>query len=57
MSLPLEECQARIEKAQGALDAELASYRDEIHGINQDMAKLKALLYGKFGKTINLEKD
>jgi prefoldin subunit 4 len=57
VSLSLESCQERIEKDQSALNEELGQYQDEIDTLNKEMAKLKALLYGKFGNTINLEKD
>jgi prefoldin subunit 4 len=57
VSLNLEDCQTRIEDDQTILNQELDQFKDEIDSLNGQMAKLKALLYGKFGNTINLEKD
>jgi prefoldin subunit 4 len=57
VSLDLTSCQERIEQEQQSLNEELDQYTDEIESIHKEMAKLKAILYGKFGNTINLEKD
>jgi prefoldin subunit 4 len=55
--LDLTTCQERIEQEQQNLNEELDQFTEEIESINKEMAKLKAILYGKFGNTINLEKD
>ncbi|KAL2912232.1 hypothetical protein HK105_208300 [Polyrhizophydium stewartii] len=57
VSLSLSDAQGRIESEQAQLTQELESFSNRINGIKTEMAKLKALLYGKFGKSINLEKD
>ncbi|KAI8918770.1 Prefoldin beta-like protein [Entophlyctis helioformis] len=57
VSLSLATAQVHIERAQSQLDKELGALSEKIDDIRTDMAKLKALLYGKFGKSINLEKD
>jgi prefoldin subunit 4 len=55
--MPLEKALERIsadsEKVQADID-DLKSQMDVVHG---QMEELKKALYGKFGKSINLEKD
>lgn len=46
-------CEARIEKLQKQLD----QLNDEDQDILSQQAELKKLLYGRFGKSINLEAD
>ena len=46
-------CEARIEKLQGQLD----QLNEEDQSILAQQAELKQLLYGRFGKSINLEAD
>ncbi|KAJ3372170.1 hypothetical protein HDU91_004313 [Kappamyces sp. JEL0680] len=53
----VEAVQARVQKDTQALEEELGIHVDEVDAINKEMAKLKAVLYGKFGNTINLERD
>lgn len=46
------------ERLQGELDKaqkELESHQSQIDDISNKMDKLKAILYGKFGNTINLD--
>ena len=57
MMLRLEECQELIEKEKSVLGEGVSSLSTQIDGIHTELARLKALLYGKFGKSINLEKD
>ncbi|KAJ3307015.1 hypothetical protein HDV03_003342 [Kappamyces sp. JEL0829] len=57
VSMSVEAVQARVQKDTQALEEELGIHVDEVDAINKEMAKLKAVLYGKFGNTINLERD
>ncbi|KAJ3089204.1 hypothetical protein HK102_006961 [Quaeritorhiza haematococci] len=56
VSLPLSSCQSRLEKDQTEISSQLDTIKSEMEGINAQMAKLKVILYGKFGKSINLER-
>ncbi|KAI9090060.1 Prefoldin beta-like protein [Phlyctochytrium arcticum] len=56
ISLSLEACQERIESEQSSLTSELEGLSSTIGGINEEMSKLKVLLYKKFGNSINLER-
>lgn len=57
MALPLEKAQERIEKETDVLTQELEKLQNEMDDLNGKMDELKGLLYSKFGKAINLEKD
>ncbi|KAG9287456.1 hypothetical protein G9A89_023828 [Geosiphon pyriformis] len=57
ISLTLEEVQQRITQESEDLRQELENLRDEMVALMQKMNELKGLLYGKFGKAINLEKE
>lgn len=46
-----EHCEALVEQ----LQAKMAAGDEEQAAIEQEQAQLKALLYGRFGKSINLE--
>ncbi|KAJ3042533.1 hypothetical protein HDV00_007067 [Rhizophlyctis rosea] len=56
VSLTLEEANERIASEDSELSSELDELSSKMDTINKEMAKLKAVLYGKFGKSINLEK-
>ncbi|KAK9768881.1 hypothetical protein K7432_000112 [Basidiobolus ranarum] len=57
ISLSLEMAQERLTKEQEALKAEVEDLKTEMDDISEKMDKLKVVLYAKFGKSINLEKD
>ncbi|CAG8477757.1 14312_t:CDS:2 [Acaulospora morrowiae] len=57
ISIPLEQAQERIERDQNLILEELNKFKEEMDSLTDQMGKLKSLLYGKFGKAINLEKD
>ncbi|EGF84452.1 hypothetical protein BATDEDRAFT_9048, partial [Batrachochytrium dendrobatidis JAM81] len=57
ISLSLTDAQSRIESEQTVLDQELKTLGANVGSIQSEMIKLKALLYAKFGKSINLDKD
>ncbi|CAG8508711.1 4275_t:CDS:2 [Funneliformis caledonium] len=57
INLPVEQAIERIEKDQEILTQELEQLQHNMDDMNGQMRQLKAHLYGKFGKAINLEKD
>ncbi|KAJ3052511.1 hypothetical protein HK097_006113 [Rhizophlyctis rosea] len=56
VSITLDEANERITAENSELSTELDGITSKMETINKEMAKLKAILYGKFGKSINLEK-
>lgn len=56
MSLPLAECNERLESEQKAINKELEDLKDSLENSSQQMDQLKTALYAKFGKAINLER-
>ncbi|KAG4101564.1 Prefoldin, subunit 4 [Neocallimastix lanati (nom. inval.)] len=57
VEITIPECQELIEEKLAIFEKQLDDYQTKIDDANEQMAKLKAILYGKFGKSINLEKD
>jgi len=57
VEITIPECQELIEEKLATFEKQLDDYQSKIDDANEQMAKLKAILYGKFGKSINLEKD
>ncbi|CAG8709518.1 10453_t:CDS:2, partial [Scutellospora calospora] len=57
ISVTLEDARQRVIKDEELLTEELEKLNNEMKTLNTEMDKLKVLLYGKFGKAINLEKD
>jgi len=55
VSLPLPEAQELLSQASGEIDAEIAKLEDSLHGVRDEMKDLKAQLYARFGRSINLE--
>lgn len=53
--LPYPRALKRLEKDQDRLSKELSKIGEQVEGCETEMGKLKALLYGKFGKAINLD--
>lgn len=53
--LPYARALKRLEKDQDRLSKELSKIGEQVEGCETEMGKLKALLYGKFGKAINLD--
>jgi len=50
-----EDAQAQIEKEQEKVAADLEKYNSELDLVLKELTRLKGVLYGKFGKSINLE--
>ncbi|RIB18541.1 putative GIM3-Gim complex component [Gigaspora rosea] len=57
ISITLEDAAQRTKREKEFLSEELKKLRNEMDSLTTEMEKLKVLLYGKFGKAINLEKD
>jgi len=57
VEITIPECQELIEEKLATFEKQLDDYQSKIDDANEQMTKLKAILYGKFGKSINLEKD
>lgn len=55
VSIRQEEAMERLEKESERLKDSISEYESKIEDIEYEMKTLKGLLYGKFGKTINLE--
>jgi len=53
--IPLSEAQERLQQDQEALQKELDEIQERVEECENTMKELKVLLYGKFGKAINLE--
>lgn len=54
--LPVSKAVEKIEKENESLDEKISLVSDEIDEIDSQLAQLKAHLYSKFGKNINLER-
>ncbi|KAF0539105.1 putative GIM3-Gim complex component [Gigaspora margarita] len=57
ISITLEDAVQRTKREKEFLSEELKKLRNGMDSLTTEMEKLKVLLYGKFGKAINLEKD
>jgi len=53
--LPLSEAQELLQGDQEALEKEIESVRERMEKCEVTMKELKVVLYGKFGKAINLD--
>ncbi|KAI9025486.1 putative GIM3-Gim complex component [Hyaloraphidium curvatum] len=54
--LPLEEAKERVAKAQESVGEEAKRVEGDMDKVQERMDELKVLLYGRFGKSINLDK-
>ncbi|RKO95071.1 Prefoldin subunit 4, partial [Caulochytrium protostelioides] len=55
VDLTLEESQERLAAATAAVQKELQAMKAQMDEAHAEVARLKKILYGKFGKSINLE--
>lgn len=55
MSLPLSEAQEMLSTASTEIDEEVSKLEEQVSGIRDEMKELKARLYARFGRSINLE--
>lgn len=53
--LPLPEVQSMLENSTTRIDEEVLKLEECISGVREEMEALKVGLYGKFGRSINLE--
>ena len=55
VSLPLEKVQELLTQSVDGVGDEVTALEERIDGLKDEMSSLKAALYGRFGKSINLE--
>mmetsp|Transcript_28759 Transcript_28759/g.80981 ORF Transcript_28759/g.80981 Transcript_28759/m.80981 type:complete len:125 (-) Transcript_28759:233-607(-) len=55
LHLSNDEAEERIQKHNEEVEERRAKFEAELEHVNERMAELKTLLYGKFGNSINLE--
>jgi len=53
VEITIPECQELIEEKLATFEKQLDDYQAKIDDANEQMTRLKAILYGKFGKYIN----
>lgn len=56
-SVRSEDVQRILEREQEEVQAEMESVKMDVAGVDAEMTRLKAMLYAKFGTSINLERD
>lgn len=54
-SLPVTEVQELLATSVENIDGEVTALEEKMSGLNDEMQELKAALYGRFGRSINLE--
>ena len=55
ISLPQPEVLELLEKSTETIDEEVEKLKLKLEGIQEEMGELKKALYGRFGRSINLE--
>lgn len=55
MSVPLSEAQEMLSIATKQIDDEVSRLEESLHELRDEMKGLKAQLYARFGKSINLD--
>ncbi len=55
MSLPLPEAQAMLSTSTEQIDEEVSRLEESMQELRDEMKALKAQLYARFGKSINLD--
>ncbi len=55
MSVPLSEAQEMLSSASKQMDDEVLRLEESLHELRDEMKGLKAQLYARFGKSINLD--
>ncbi|KAF2743979.1 Prefoldin, subunit 4 [Sporormia fimetaria CBS 119925] len=55
VSLPQPEVLEMLSAATDSIDDEVSALKDRLDGIHEEMEGLKKILYGRFGRSINLE--
>ncbi|KAF2485762.1 Prefoldin subunit-domain-containing protein [Neohortaea acidophila] len=54
-SLPVPEVQELLSSSVEKIDEQVTALEEKMSGLNDEMSELKAALYGRFGRSINLE--
>lgn len=54
-SLPVPEVQELLTASVDKIDTEVSAVEDKLSELREEMTSLKAALYGRFGRSINLE--
>ncbi|KAK1058840.1 hypothetical protein LTR74_013068 [Friedmanniomyces endolithicus] len=54
-SLPVSEVQELLSSSVGRINGNVESLEEKLSGLRDEMRELKAALYGRFGRSINLE--
>jgi prefoldin subunit 4 len=55
VSLPLSEAQEMLSTSTEKIDEEVSQLEETLHDLRDEMKGLKAQLYARFGKSINLD--
>jgi chaperonin cofactor prefoldin len=55
ISLPQPEVLEMLSTSTEEIDTEVASMKEKLQGFHEEMEVLKKALYGRFGRSINLE--
>lgn len=55
VSLPQPQVLELLEKSTETIDAEVEALKSRLEAIQEEMGELKKVLYGRFGRSINLE--
>jgi len=53
--LPLPEVQEQLEGEVGQINDQVSALEEKLEIVREEMQQLKAALYGRFGRSINLE--
>jgi len=54
-SLPVEDVQQLLAQSTARIDGEVDGFEQRLAGLREEMGELKVALYGRFGRSINLE--
>jgi chaperonin cofactor prefoldin len=55
VSLPQPQVLELLEKSTETIDSDVEQVKAKLEGIQEEMGELKKALYGRFGRSINLE--
>lgn len=55
VSLPQPQVLELLESSTETIDGEVEALKSKLEGIQEEMGELKKALYGRFGRSINLE--
>lgn len=55
ISLPVPEVQELLSASVERIDNEVSAVEEKLSGLHEEMQELKTALYGRFGRSINLE--